>query len=239
VGKGVTFDSGGLNLKPSNSIETMRTDMAGAAAVLGAMQTLAALKAPINVIGVCPAVCNAIDGASYFPGDIYSACDGTTVEICNTDAEGRLALGDAIAFARKKYELSEIIDIATLTGGVLTTFSTLLGGLFANDDALAAALFEAGEQTHERLWRLPLYEEYSETMKGDRSVLRNLSTMKRGYASSITGAAFIKHFVGTTPWAHLDIAGTAYNEGEARAELPKQATGYGVRLLVHYLLQRG
>ena len=238
VGKGITFDSGGVNLKPSGSIETMRIDMAGAAAVLGTMKALAALRPRINVIGVCAAAHNAIDGRSYLPGDIHRACDGTTVEICNTDAEGRLLLADAIAYVCRRHKPSRVVDLATLTGAILTAFADVLAGLVATDDTLAEELFAAGEATHERLWRLPLYEEFTEAMKGDRSDLRSLAKFKRGYASSITGAAFIRAFAGATPWAHLDIAGTAYNENDSRGEIPRYATGFGMRLLTHWLLAR-
>lgn len=237
VGKGITFDSGGLNLKPSGHIETMRIDMAGAATVLGVMKALGTIRPRVNVIGVCAAAYNAIDGNSYIPGDIYRSYSGKTVEICNTDAEGRLALADAISYVRKLHKPSRIIDLATLTGGVLITFADVLCGLFSNDDALAQGLFDAGEATHERLWRLPIYREFSDAMKGDRSDLRNLPKFKRGHASSITGAAFIQEFVDDTPWAHLDIAGTAFNEGEARGEVAKYATGFGVRLLMRYLAE--
>ncbi len=235
VGKGITFDTGGLNLKPSGHIETMRIDMAGAAAVLGVMRALGELRPKINVTGVCALAHNAIDGGSYHPGDVIRAYNGTTVEICNTDAEGRLALADAVAYTRERVKPSRIIDLATLTGGILTTFADVLCGLFATDDRLAEALLESGLRTHERLWRLPLHQEFCDAMKGDRSDLRSLAKFKRGHASSITGAAFIKAFAGDTPWAHLDIAGTAFNEGEARGDIPKYATGFGVRLLIDYL----
>jgi leucyl aminopeptidase len=235
VGKGITFDSGGLNLKPSGHIETMRIDMAGAATVLGLMQTLGQLRPKVNVTGVCACAHNAIQGNAYCPGDIIRAYDGTTVEICNTDAEGRLALADAIAYVRDTVKPSRIVDLATLTGGILITFADVLCGLFASDDALAAELMAAGEATHERMWRLPVYQEFRDAMKGDRSDLRNLATFKRGYASSITGAAFIRAFSGDTPWAHLDIAGTAFNENDPRGETPRHATGFGVRLLVQFL----
>ncbi len=239
VGKGITFDSGGLNLKPSGHIETMRIDMAGAATVLGVMKALGTMRPGINVVGVCAAAYNAIDGTSYIPGDIYRSHSGKTVEICNTDAEGRLALADAISYVRTLHKPSHIVDLATLTGGMLITFADIVCGLFSNDDALARELFDAGEATHERLWRLPIYKEFSDAMKGDRSDLRNLPKLKRGHASSVTGAAFIQQFVNDTPWAHLDIAGTAFNEGEARGEVPKYATGFGVRLLMHYLAGKG
>jgi leucyl aminopeptidase len=235
VGKGITFDTGGINLKPSGHLETMRMDMAGAAAVLGLMRVLAKTRPAVNVAGVVAAAYNAIDGTSYFPGDISTSYLGKTVEICNTDAEGRLALADAAAYVNKHYSPSAIIDLATLTGGILTALGSTVAGLFSNDDALAERLFEAGEDTWERLWRFPMYEEYTEAMKGDRSDLRNLPKMPRGHAGSITGAAFIQEFVGKTPWAHIDIAGTAFNDESAKGEIPQYATGFGVRLLARFL----
>ena len=235
IGKGVTFDSGGQNLKPTGSIETMRQDMAGAAAVLGLFTACVRIKPALNLIGVIPAVHNAIGSRAFFPGDIYSSYSGKTIEIWSTDAEGRLILADAIAYCRDAYHPDCIIDLATLTGGIITTLGDLVAGLFSNNDALALRLFNAGESTGERLWRLPLYKEYSDSLKGELGDLRNLSKFKKGVASSITGAAFIKEFVGETPWAHLDIAGTAYNEGSTRAEIPQFATGFGVRLLLEYL----
>ncbi len=236
IGKGITFDSGGQNLKPSGSIETMREDMAGAAAVLGAIRCIGALKPKINVVGVIAAAHNAIGANSFFPGDVYRSYSGKTVEICNTDAEGRLVLADAVSFCLKKYSPSQIIDLATLTGGVQIAFADIVAGLFSNDDLLAEKLFRTGEECGERLWRMPLYEEYSQSLKSDIADLRNLSKFKRGHASSIIGAAFIQEFVGNCPWAHIDIAGTAFNEGAPKGEIPQFATGFGVRLLVRYLL---
>ena len=236
VGKGITFDTGGLNLKKEGGIETMRCDMAGTAAVLGMISACSALKLKTNVIGVCACAHNAIDGNSYFVGDVYTAYNGTTVEINNTDAEGRLALADAIAYVQKQYTLDTVIDLATLTGGVLTALGDLSAGLFANSEPLADALTRASQSTGERLWRLPMYQEYSDSLKGDISDLRNLSKLKRGQASSIIGAVFIRHFVEpNVAWAHLDIAGTAWNEYSSRGDVPQYATGYGVRLLVEYL----
>jgi leucyl aminopeptidase len=235
VGKGITFDSGGQNLKPTGHIETMRMDMAGAAAVLGVMKAIAALRLKVNVVGCIAAAHNAIGKDAYFPGDIYPSFAGKTVEICSTDAEGRLVLADAIAYCLKNYGPSRIVDLATLTGGILTSLGDLVAGLFSNDDALADALFASGEKTGERLWRFPLYQEFRDSMKGDLADLRNTSKFKKGYASSITGAAFIQEFVGETPWAHLDIAGTGFNEGGARGEIPQYGTGFGVRLLVDFI----
>ena len=235
IGKGVTFDSGGQNLKSTGKIETMREDMAGAAAVLGVFSACVKLKPSINLIGVIPAVHNAIGSASFFPGDIYTSYSGKSVEIWSTDAEGRLILADAIAYCRKTFKPAAIIDCATLTGGILSALGNVLAGLFSNNDEMAQNLFNAGEATGERLWRFPLYKEYSDSLKGDLGDIRNLSKFKKGHASSIIGAAFIKEFVDTTPWAHIDIAGTAFNEGNARGVVPQFGTGFGVRLLLDYL----
>lgn len=236
IGKGITFDSGGQNLKPTGSIETMREDMAGAAVVLGVMKALASLQASVNVIGVIAAAHNAIDNKSFFPGDIYRSYSGKTVEIHSTDAEGRLILADAVSYCQANYKPSELIDLATLTGGILTTFGEYVSGLFSNNDELAQRLFESGETANERLWRLPLYKEYSDSLKGELGDLRNLSRFKKGYASSIIGAAFIQEFINDIPWAHLDIAGTSFNNGSSRGEIPQYGTGFGVRLLLDFLL---
>ncbi len=236
VGKGITFDSGGQNLKPTGSIETMRCDMAGAAVVLGAMKALSVFRPKTNVLGVCGCAHNAIGADAYFPGDVYTAYGGKTVEINSTDAEGRLVLADAISYCKEAYKPTRIIDLATLTGGIITALGTTVAGLFSNDKELSDALFQAGERVNERLWPLPMYDEYFETMKSDIADLRNTSKRKKGWASSITGAAFIKEFVGETIWAHIDIAGTAFNEDGENGEMPQGATGFGVRLLVEYVL---
>ncbi len=235
IGKGITFDSGGQNLKPSKHIETMRCDMAGAAAVLGLMKACTVLNLKRNVIGVVTAAHNAIDGTSYFPGDVQKSYAGKTIEILNTDAEGRLALVDGISYCIKHFKPTEIIDLATLTGSILTALGDTLAGLFSNNDALAKKLFQSGEKTGERLWRMPMYDEHRESMKSDIADLRNISKMQRGSAGSITAAAFIESFIEGLPWAHIDIAGTAFNEGEVKGEVPKFGTGFGVRLLMDYL----
>lgn len=236
VGKGVTFDSGGYNLKPTGSIETMRDDMAGAAAVLGAMRAVAELKLKVNVVGVVPAAHNALQGDSFFPGDIYRSYSGKTVQIESTDAEGRLILADAIAYCQAKRKPTAVIDIATLTGSIVRSFGDLLAGLFSNDDALAAALLASGARVNEPMWRMPLLEAVGEAMKGDLSDLRNTAKLPSGHAGAIAGAAFIQAFVqGGTPWAHIDIGGTGSNDREERGEIPKHGTGYGVRLFVDYL----
>lgn len=237
VGKGITFDSGGQNLKPTGSIETMRCDMAGAAAVLGVMRALSAYKPKINIVGVCGLAHNAIGSDAYFPGDIYTAYNKKTVEINSTDAEGRLVLADAISYCNDVYKPCRIIDLATLTGGIITALGSTVAGLFSNDKDLTRMLFEAGERTNERLWAFPLYDEFLESMKSDLADLRNTSKKKKSWASSITGAAFIREFAGATPWAHIDIAGTAYNEDAAAGEIPQMATGFGVRLLVDFLMR--
>ncbi|MBU2488252.1 MAG: leucyl aminopeptidase family protein [Proteobacteria bacterium] len=235
VGKGITFDSGGQNLKSSGSIEDMRTDMAGAATVLGIMRALSILRPTVNVAGVVVAAHNAMDARSYFPGDVYRSGLGKSVEIGNTDAEGRLVLADALAWGIRRFSPTRVVDVATLTGGILVALGTAAAGLFSNDDTLAGELYEAGESTRERLWRLPLYPEYTEAMKSDRADLRNIAKYPRGHASSVTGAAFLQEFVQGLPWAHLDIAGTAYNGESPRGEVGRFATGFGVRLLARFL----
>jgi len=233
VGKGVTYDTGGLNLKPTGYIETMKSDMGGAAAVLGTLSAVADLKLPINVIGVIPATENAVGSKSYKPGDVYTSFSGKTVEIGNTDAEGRLILADAIAWSVKNLKPSRIIDLATLTGAIVITLGEEASGLMSSDDALAKDLEEAGLRTYERVWRLPLFEEYCEQLKSDIADIKNIGGKE---AASITAALFLKEFVGKTPWAHLDIAGTAYLTKPRRYH-PKNGTGVGVRLLVEYLYQ--
>lgn len=237
IGKGVTFDSGGQNLKPTGSIETMREDMAGAAVVIAVLKVLVKLKAEVNVTGIIATAHNGIGANAFFPGDIYKSYDGKSIEIHTTDAEGRLLLADAISYCQDKCKPSEIIDIATLTGGILSAFADIVAGLFSNNDTLADKLFQSGEITNERLWRLPIYKEFSDSIKGDLGDLRNISKFKKGYGSSIVGAAFIQEFVKDTPWAHLDIAGTSFNEGAPKGEIPQFATGFGVRLLLDYLMR--
>ncbi len=235
VGKGVTFDSGGLNLKPTNYIETMRGDMAGVAAVLGTMKTLAELKIKRNVVAVLPCVENMIGPEAYKPGDVFKAYNGKTVEISNTDAEGRLILADALAFTAKEVKPTAIIDLATLTGSCLATFGEFVSGLLSNNPEITKRLFDAGQKTFERVWELPLYEEYKEEMKGDISDLKNIGYKGGKYAGAITAAAFLEKFVGETPWAHLDIAGSAWYE-TGKHYTPKNGTGFGVRLLTRFFM---
>lgn len=231
VGKGITYDTGGLILKPKGGMETMKDDMSGGAAVLGTLQALASLKVPVNVIGVIPSTENSIGSKSYKPGDVYKSYSGKTVEVYDTDAEGRLVLADAISYVVDHYKPSRIIDLATLTGGVIIALGDQASGLFSNDDKLADHLFKAGEAVHERLWRLPLFPEYKDALKSPIADIKNAAADRK--ASSITGAMFIQSFVEETPWAHLDIAGTAYLNAP-RDYHSTPATGVGVRLLVEY-----
>jgi Leucyl aminopeptidase len=196
------------------------------------------LKPSINTVALIPAAHNAIGSKAFFPGDILKSYSGKTVEIHSTDAEGRLVLADAISYCQPLYKPSQIIDLATLTGGVLSALGEYVAGLFSNNDELAQRLFHSGESANERLWRLPLYKEYSDSIKGELGDLRNLSKFKKGFASSITGAAFIQEFIADNiPWAHLDIAGMSFNEGSVRGEIPQFGTGFGVRLLIDFLLK--
>ncbi|HXF83562.1 MAG TPA: M17 family metallopeptidase, partial [bacterium] len=232
VGKGVCYDSGGINLKHSD-LEWMKGDMAGGAAVLAAMRALPALAPPVRVLGVIAAVENMPGGRSMKPGDIIRALSGKTIEITNTDAEGRVILADAVAFAAQR-GAEEIIDLATLTGSAMVALGYYAAALLSNDDALAGRLLEAAERAGERLWRLPLYEEYLEDMRSQVADLRNSGGR---YGGAQKGAIFIREFAGGRPWAHLDIAPTAFLEKEEGTGpyTPKGGTGYGVRTLLTYL----
>lgn len=231
IGKGITYDTGGLNLKPMASMETMKADMAGAAAVLGTIYVVAALKLQVNVTVVIPATENSIGADSYKLGDVYKSCQGLTVEINNTDAEGRLVLADAITYALKKLHPTRIIDIATLTGSIDIALGPEAAGLFSNNDALADSLICSGSNTFERLWRMPIFEEYRDTLKSHVADMRNAGTRSGG---ATIAALFLQEFVGKTPWAHLDIASTAFLSDNRRYH-PKGGTGFGVRLLVDLL----
>ena len=231
IGKGITYDTGGLNLKPTGSMETMKDDMSGGAAVLGTIKAVAALKLKVNMIGAIASTENSIGSKSYKPGDVYKSYSGKTIEISNTDAEGRLVLADALSYVQDHYKISKIIDLATLTGGIVIALGEEATGLFSNNDELAAALVKAGENTHERVWRMPLYPEYREALNSSIADMKNSADRK---ASSITAATFLLEFIKKTPWAHLDIAGTAYLS-RPRHYHATPATGVGVRLLVDFL----
>jgi len=234
VGKGITHDCGGLNLKPTNYIETMKSDMSGAAVVLGTMAVISALQLPLHVSCVIPLCENSIGPKSYKPGDVYRAHSGKSVEIANTDAEGRLILADALSWACKKFHPTAVIDVATLTGAIVIALGEEIAGLFSNDDALARELGEAGNRTFERVWRLPLCKEYKEQLKSSIADLKSCGGREGG---SITAALFLQEFVEKIPWAHLDIAGVAFYDKERRYH-PKGGTGVGVRLLVDFLENR-
>ncbi|MBN2144971.1 MAG: leucyl aminopeptidase family protein [Candidatus Aureabacteria bacterium] len=228
VGKGITFDSGGLNLKTSGHIEDMKLDMAGAAAVLGTLKALSRLKIRINVIGVMACAENAIGSRSYKPGDIVKAFNGKYVEVLNTDAEGRLILADALSYTEKYYKPDMMIDLATLTGAVIVCLGHHYAALLTKDKKLEEIIIQSAEETDEKVWPLPLTEPYSEEMKSDIADIKNISKNKN--AGTITGAVFLSHFVEKTRWAHVDIAGTAWSPDEHDL-IPKYATGFGVRLL--------
>lgn len=229
VGKGVTFDTGGISLKPARDMGDMKYDMSGSAAVFGAMYALAARKAKVNAVGVVGLVENMPDGAAQRPGDIVRTMSGKTVEILNTDAEGRLVLADALWYTKEKFEPKFIIDLATLTGAVIIALGTQYAGLFSDDENLRNQLLESGKKSGEDLWNLPLNEEFDKMLKSNVADLANLGA-PNAHASSSTAAQFLKNFVGDVPWAHLDIAGVA-NLNKDQPLSPKGGVGFGVRLL--------
>jgi leucyl aminopeptidase len=231
VGKGITFDSGGISIKPSNRMEELKTDMAGGAAVLGVLDVTAKLKLRVNLVCIIPTAENMPDGKAYKPGDVVTSMSGTTIEITNTDAEGRLVLCDALYYAQK-YKPAVMIDLATLTGACVVALGHEASGLMGNNPRLVNALKKAGESCGERVWELPLWDCYGEAIKSDIADLKNAGSRDGG---SITAGWFLKQFVGKTHWAHLDIAGTAWSD-KSRPCTPKGATGIGVRLLIKYLL---
>jgi leucyl aminopeptidase len=228
VGKGVTFDTGGISLKPPAGMEDMKSDMAGAAAVAGAMLAIAELKPVLNVVAALPLVENMPSGSATRPGDIVTGFSGKTIEIGNTDAEGRLILVDAIAYLVKTRKPQAVIDLATLTGACVMALGERIAGLFSPDDRLADALLASACATHERCWRMPLPEDYREFMKSDTADIRNLSTTR--YGGAITAALFISEFVEKTRWAHVDIAGPA-SLAKKGPYCGVGGTGFGVRLL--------
>ncbi len=230
VGKGITFDSGGLSLKPAKSMETMKCDMAGAAAVLGTMTALGRLEPAVDVDGFIPITENLPGGKAQKPGDVIRFRNDKTVEVLNTDAEGRLVLADALMLAAET-KPDAIIDLATLTGACMVALGTQVAGLFANDQALADRLLTVASETGEPLWQMPLVAEYKDDIK---SAVADLKNIGGGHAGSITAALFLQEFVGTTPWVHLDIAGPAFLE-KGLPYAPKGGTGFGVRTLLRYL----
>ena len=230
VGKGITFDSGGISIKPSANMAEMKMDMSGAAAVLGIMQAAARLRVPVHLIGLIPAAENLPGGNALKPGDILRHYNGRTSEVDNTDAEGRLILADALAYA-SRYKPDLVIDLATLTGAVVVALGHLATGMMGTSATAMQQLSKAGERTYERVWELPLFEEYEKLIKSDIADVKNVGGR---WAGTITGALFLKQFIDSYPWVHLDIAGTAILE-EPGEYSPRGASGVGVRLLVDFL----
>lgn len=230
VGKGLTFDSGGISIKPADAMDEMKFDMCGAAAVLGTLKAAAELKLPLNLVGLIPAVENMPGGRAYKPGDVLKSLGGPTIEIKNTDAEGRVVLADALAYAAR-YKPAAVIDLATLTGACVIALGAAASGLFSNDKDLARRILAAGEETGERCWELPIWDDYRELVKSEVADVKNVAGRPAG---AITAACFLLAFAEKYRWAHLDIAGTAYLD-HSNSYLPKGATGHGVRLLLHLL----
>jgi leucyl aminopeptidase len=232
VGKGVTFDTGGLSIKPSTNMHYMKSDMGGAAAVLGTLEMAAKLKLPLHVVGVIPTTENSVDSLSTKPGDVIGSYLGKTIEVIDTDAEGRLILADGLAYAVKHYKPDVLIDLATLTGSCIRTLGTYAGGLFSNNDELVGKLNDSADRTGERLWRLPLWDDYKKELKSDVADLKNFSGSPS--AGAITAAKFLEEFIEKHPaWAHMDIAGVAVSDSEFASQ--KSATGFGIRLLIDYM----
>jgi leucyl aminopeptidase len=232
VGKGVTFDTGGISIKPAAGMEAMKWDMGGAGAVVGAMKAIALRKAKANIVGVCGLVENMPGGNAQRPGDVVTTMSGQTVEVINTDAEGRLVLADAVTWVQRNYKPSTIIDLATLTGAILISLGHEWAGLFANDEELAAKLQKAGEESSDKLWRMPLGEPFDRLIDSPIADMKNVGPREGG---SITAAQFIQRFIENgVKWAHIDMAGKAWSD-KAGATYDKGATGFGVRLLDQYV----
>lgn len=234
IGKGMTFDTGGLNLKPTNGIEDMKLDMGGAAAIFGTLYNTVKLDLDINALFVFGMAENAIGSAAYKPGDVLTSYSGKTVEVGNTDAEGRLVLADAISYTIKNYQPEAVVDVATLTGAVIVALAHDHTGLVTDDDQLAEELLKASQTTDDWAWRLPMYPELKNTVKSKIADIRNLGN-PRGAGGTITAAEFLRQFAGGVRWAHLDIAGTSYVNGDSRLYFEHGGTGSGVRLLTEFL----
>ncbi|MCX5841060.1 MAG: leucyl aminopeptidase, partial [Deltaproteobacteria bacterium] len=230
VGKGLTFDSGGISIKPSEKMDEMKSDMAGGAAVMGAIMAAAELKLPVNVVGLIPATENLPGGRAYKPGDILKSLSGQTIEVITTDAEGRLILADALTYA-SRYKPAAVIDLATLTGACIVALGDQVIGMLGTDDSLKDKIRKAADMTGERVWELPLWEDYHELIKSDVADFKNSAGRAGG---AITAAAFLSKFVGNVPWVHLDIAGPSWLTKD-KPYIPKGASGVGVRLMVQVL----
>ena len=235
VGKAVTFDTGGISLKPGEKMDEMKFDKCGGCTVLGIMKTVSELKLPINVVGIVPSVENMPGGESFRPGDIIKLYSGKTAEILNTDAEGRLILSDALSYGEKHYSPSAIIDFATLTGACIIALGTNVAGMVSNNDKLKKKILDSSKRTTEEVWELPLNEDYMEMIKSDVADMKNMGIGRA--AGTITAAAFLKNAIKDTPWVHIDIAGVAWTQLATKEKPynPKGATGFGVRLILDYL----
>jgi leucyl aminopeptidase len=233
VGKGVTFDSGGISIKPAQNMEDMKYDMSGAAAVLGTFEALGRLKPKVHVVGLIPSTENMPSGTAVKPGDVVTSHLGKTIEVINTDAEGRLILCDALSYARR-YRPAAVLDIATLTGAIVVALGHTAAGVMGNDDQLVEEVRAAGERAGERVWPLPLWEDYRDLMKSDIADVKNSGGRPAG---SISAGWFLREFVDGFPWAHLDIAGTAYTDRDEPTRV-KGPTGMGVRLFTEFVLAR-
>jgi leucyl aminopeptidase len=232
VGKGVCFDTGGISLKPADGMEEMIWDMGGAAAVSGVMYALASRKAKVNAVGILGLVENMPDGNAQRPGDVVTTMSGQTVEVINTDAEGRLVLADALWYCQDRFKPQFMVDLATLTGAIIIALGKDVAGLFSNNDALADNLLAASKATDEAIWRMPLPAQYE---KGLESATADIKNTGPRHGGSINAALFIKRFVNNVPWAHLDIASTAFKPGSTVPTVPSGATGFGVRLLDRFV----
>ena len=235
VGKGLTFDAGGICIKPSEKMDEMKFDMSGGAAVLGIMEAVSRLQPKLNIIAAIPSTENMLGGSAQKPGDIVKAYNGKTIEVINTDAEGRLILADALSYVVDKYNPAAILDFATLTGAVLIALGHRASGLMGNNEDLIAEMKEASEKTGERVWQLPLWEEYKEDIKSKVADVKNIGEGR--LAGTIAGGIFLQEFVGETPWVHLDIAGTAW-QGKDQPYTPSGGSGVAVRLVTHMILDR-
>jgi leucyl aminopeptidase len=229
VGKGITFDTGGISIKPAAEMDEMKFDMCGAASVLGSIKAVAQMRLPLNVVGIIPTTENMPSGNASRPGDIVTSMSGQTIEILNTDAEGRLILCDALTYA-ERFDPAAVIDIATLTGACVIALGHVASGLYSSDEALARDLLHAGEYAHDRAWLMPLWDDYQDQLKSNFADMANIGGRPAG---SITAACFLSRFTKKYPWAHLDIAGTAWKSGKE-----KGATGRPVPLLTQFLIQK-
>ena len=235
VGKAVTFDTGGISLKPGAAMDEMKFDKCGGCTVLGIMKSISELKLPINVVGIVPSVENMPGGESYRPGDIIKLYNGKTAEILNTDAEGRLILADALSYGEKHYSPKAIIDFATLTGACIVALGTNVAAIVSNDEKLTKKINDSSKRTTEEVWELPLNQDYMDMIKSDVADMKNVGIGRA--AGTITAAAFLKNAIEKTPWTHIDIAGVAWTQGATKEKSynPKGATGFGVRLILDYL----